>query len=129
VLTTLFVFAHAALAVPTPLYDLTFSATAATHEITASHLTLKPGAPARLSQADANGKLEVEVSAQPAKGGIFIAADLYHVDPDGRRRHLGKPQILALDDEPASMDVGEKNPRTGRDEVQYSIRVLAKTKK
>ena len=113
---------------PAPLYDLTFSATAAHHEITASHLTLRPGRPAKISQADANGKIEVEISAQPKDGHIFIATDMYHVAPDGRRSHLGTPQILALNNEPASLEYGGKDQRTGRDVVQYSIRVLAKQK-
>lgn len=122
-------FVPATFAAKTPLYDLTFTASAARHEITASHLTVRPGTSAKISQTDANGKIEVEVAANPdATGGIFIAADMYHVDPDGTRRHLGKPQIVARDNEPARMDVGEKDRRTGRDVVQYSMSVLAKRK-
>lgn len=120
---------HFAQAAKRPLYDVTFSTTAAGREINAQHLTLEAGRPARLSQADAKGTVEIEIGAQPQpNGAIFIAASIFETARNGVRREIGRPQIIARAGEPAALEVGEKNKRTGRDEVQYQLRVLAKPK-
>jgi hypothetical protein len=116
--------AHAAV----PTYDVTFTAAAGAREVSGAHLTIRPGRPARLVQSDALGSLEVELNARPDGDHIFVTADLTRVDQRGTRHALGRPQILALANEPAAMEVGDHDPRGGRDIVRYAIRVLAKIK-
>jgi type II secretory pathway component GspD/PulD (secretin) len=76
-------------------------------EISSPSVVVKEGETAKITQRDNDGTTFWEVVANEKREGILLNFTVGKIDKDGHQSVLSKPKILALENEPAEMTVGQ----------------------
>lgn len=104
-------------------YDIALKLKANGREIAAPRVVVRDGERAKITQKDADGTTFWEIVAnERSSGGVKLSFTLGKVDRFGHQSVLSKPQILALENEPAEMTVAEDGAEV------LTLSVLAKRK-
>jgi len=107
-------------------YDLKMELSMNGKKVSSPRLIVVEGAKGSVTQDDGNGKTFIEVVATEGEfqhhKGILMNLVVGTIAKDGTKTILAKPQILAKENEPAQITVGEKDKET------LSLSVLASRK-
>lgn len=104
-------------------FDIALKLKSNGREIYAPRVVVKDGEKAKITQKDAEGTTFWEIVAREEKNaGILLAFTVGKIDRNGHKSLLSRPKILALENEPAEMTVGEDGQEV------LTLSVLAKRK-
>ncbi|MFN7728293.1 MAG: hypothetical protein ACK5P7_03980 [Bdellovibrio sp.] len=107
-------------------YDLKIDLSMNGKQVSTPRLILKAGEVGKINQSTDGEKSFIEVVATEGQvqkhKGILMNFTVGHISKNGERTIVSKPQILAKENEPASITISEK------DGTEISLSVLAKRK-
>lgn len=89
-------------------YDIALKLKSNGREISSPRVVVRDGERAKITQKDADGTTFWEIMAnERGPGGVKLSFTLGKVDRFGHQSVLSKPQIMAMENEPAELTVGE----------------------
>lgn len=109
------------------MYELALEVKKDGQLLAAPRLSVIEGETASITQQTEKGHTFVEVLAKERTDktkGVLVAVTVGEIDAKGKRKIVAEPQIMALENETASMTVKEKKKK-GKDAAEVSVSVMA----
>lgn len=104
-------------------YDIAMKLKSNGKEISSPTVVVTEGETAKLTQRDSDGTTFWEIVARESQNQILLSFKVGKIDKDGKHTVVSKPTILAMENEPSEMTIGE----TGGAEI-LTLSVVAKRK-
>lgn len=111
------------------MYDLKMDLLINGKRISTPRILVKEGETARVDQEDSRSKSFIEVVAGEGeiqnRKGILMNFTVGYIDKAGKRKIVSQPQVLAKENEIASIEVSNMN---GKEKIKLSVLPQRKTK-
>lgn len=116
-----FIAASASAASP-QAYDISLKLMSNGKEISSPTVVVSEGETAKLTQRDSDGTTYWEIAAKESQDQILLTFNIGKIDKHGKQTVLSSPRILAMENEPAEMQVKHD------DKEVLTLSVVAKRK-